>query len=139
MFRKIVSVLAIAPLALNFVAIEPTQAQIQAAACRQLIFDGANFHTQATYPRDPNVYSGPLRITHVHRSNRHAHWSGVLNLDNRNEDVSGTISGSRFTMRRTSGQTWSATCTPGGISGNFKKDGLRAFGSFVLTPGVARR
>lgn len=135
MLRKIVSVLAISPLALNFIATAPAQAQIQAAACRQLIFEGANFHTQATYPRDPNVYSGPLRITHVHGSN----WSGVLNLNNYNENVQGSISRTRFTMRRSSGQSWSATCTAGGISGNFKKDGLRAVGSFVLTPGVARR
>jgi hypothetical protein len=135
MFRKIVSVLAIAPLTLNFVPTAPAQAQIQSAACNKLIVDGAHFQTQHTYPRDPNVYAGPLRITYVHRST----WSGVLNLHNSDEHVEGTISGTRFTMRRPSGQRWSATCTPGGISGNLKKQGVRGVGSFVLTPSVARR
>jgi hypothetical protein len=135
MFRKIVSVLAIAPLALNFVATAPAQAQIQAAACRQLIFEGANFRTVHIYPQDPNVYSAPLRITHVHGSS----WSGVLNIHNSEENVEGTISRTEFTMRRPSGQTWSATCTPGGISGNLKKQGVRGVGAFVLTPSVARR
>lgn len=139
MLRKILSVLAIGPLALNFLATAPAQSQIQAAIfvpCRQLIVKGANFHTQATYPRDPNVYAGPLRITRVHGS----HWSGVLNLDNRNENVRGTISGTRFTLKRNSGQNWSASCTAGGqIQGNFTKHGLRAVGSFVLRPSVARR
>jgi hypothetical protein len=139
MFRKIVSVLAIAPLALNFVAIEPTQAQIQAAIfvpCDHLVSNGATFYTQATYPRDPNTYSGPLRITRVRGSN----WSGVLNLNNQRENVRGTISGTRFTLSRRSGQHWSASCYAGGqISGNFTKHGARAVGSFSLTPRVARR
>lgn len=139
MLRKILSVLAISPLALNFVATAPAQSQIQAAIfvpCRQLIFDGSNFHTQATYPRDPNVYTGPLRITRVRGSN----WSGVLNLNHQRETVRGTISGTRFTLNRNSGQNWSASCYAGGqISGNFTKHGYRAVGSFSLTPRVAQR
>ena len=149
MLRKIISVLAISPLALNLLITAPTTAQYSTndqqptnafkLSCHQLVFDGSSFHTQATYPGDPNVYTGPLRITHVHNSNRHSHWSGVLNLDNRNEDVSGTVSGNRFTLRRKSGQSWSATCNAGGIFGSFKKDGLRPVGSFTLTPSFARR
>lgn len=149
MLRKIVSVLAIGPLALNLIATAPTIAghsnnrqqptNAFELSCNQLIFDGASFHTRATYPGDSNVYTGPLRITHVHNSKRHSRWSGVLNLDNRNENVSGQISGNRFTLRRKSGQNWSATCTVNGILGSFKKDGLRPVGSFVLRPGVAHR
>lgn len=135
MLRKILAVLAINPLALNIVATAPAQAQIQATACHQQIFDGAEFQTLHIFPQDPNVYSGPLRITHVHGSN----WSGILNIHNNDENVQGTISGTRFTMRRPSGQTWSAICTPGGISGNLKKQEVRTVGSFVLTPDATQR
>ncbi len=139
MFRQIVSVLAIAPLALSFVATKPSQAQIQAAIfvpCDHLIVNGTTFHTQATYPRDPHTYSGALRINRVRGSN----WSGVLNLNHQRENVHGTISGTRFTLHRRSGQHWSASCYAGGhISGNFTKHGSRAVGSFSLTPRVAQR
>jgi hypothetical protein len=132
MLRKIVSVLAIAPLTLNFVATAPAQAQIQASACRQLIFDGANFRLVHIYPQDPNVYSAPLRITRVHGST----WSGVIAAA---ENVHGTISRTQFTMRRESGETLSAICTAGGIFGNLKKQESRAVGAFVLTPGVVQQ
>ncbi|MBE9228793.1 hypothetical protein IQ264_25610 [Phormidium sp. LEGE 05292] len=146
MLRKIVSLLAIGPLALNLVATTPSTAQQSINAqqptnafklsCHQLIFKGANFHTQATYPRDPNVYTGPLKITRVHGSK----WSGTLNLNNYQETVEGKIYGTQFTLKRSSGQYWSASCTAsGGIYGNFTKQGLRPVGSFTLTPNFARR
>lgn len=146
MLRKLVSVLAISPLALSLFATTPTTAQQSTNAqqptnafklsCHQVIFEGANFHTRATYPTDPNVYTGPLKITRVHGSK----WSGKLNLNNYQETVEGRLSGTRFTLKRRSGQYWSASCTAsGGIYGNFKKQGLRPVGSFVLTPNFAQR
>ena len=135
MLRKIVSVLAISPLALNLVATTPAQAQIQPAACQQQVFNGANFGTLSIYPQDPNVYTGPLRINRINGSK----WSGILNLHNNEENVYGTISGTQFTMKRPSGQTWSATCTPRGISGNFRKQESPGLGSFLLTPNAAQQ
>ncbi|OKH33944.1 hypothetical protein NIES2119_21885 [[Phormidium ambiguum] IAM M-71] len=148
MLRKIVSLLAISPLALNLIATTPSTAQQSIEAqhqrptngfklsCNQLIFEGAKFQTQATYPRDPNLYTGPLRITRVHGSK----WVGRLNLNNYQETVEGRISGTRFTLKRRSGQNWSASCTAGGgIYGTFTKKESRAVGSFTLTPNFARR
>lgn len=129
MFRQIIAALVISPLALSLAAQVPAQAQVQAANCNQVIAQGAYFRTNATYPQDPNVYSGTLRITQVSGST----WAGVLNLGS-NENVRGTISGTEFILRRREGQTWSATCSADGISGNFTKDGLSAVGSFVLIP-----
>lgn len=148
MLRKIISLIAISPLALNLMATTPSTAQQSINAqhqqptnafklsCRQLIFEGAKFQTQATYPRDPNLYTGPLKITRVHGSK----WSGTLNLNNYQETVEGRISGTRFTLKRRSGQHWSASCTAGGgIYGTFTKQESRAVGSFTLTPNFARR
>lgn len=148
MLRKIVSLLAISPLALNLIVTTPSTAQqsIDAqhqkptnafkSSCRQLIFEGANFQTQATYPRDPNVYTGPLKITRVHGSK----WVGTLNLNNYQETVEGRISGTRFTLKRRSGQNWSASCTAGGgIYGTFTKQESPLKGSFSLTPKFAHR
>lgn len=134
MLRKLASILAICPLALSFVTAGPAQAQLKAAPCRQLIFDGASFSTVHIYPQDPSVYSAPLRITQVNGSS----WSGILSIHNTNENVQGTISRTEFTMRRPSGQKWSATCTAGGISGNLRKRESHGVGAFVLTPGVTR-
>lgn len=130
MLRKIASVLAISPLALSFFTTAPAQAQIPPAPCRQFIVDGANFSTVSIYPQDSAVYSAPLRITHVYGSS----WSGIFSINNTNETVQGTVSGTEFTMKRPSGQKWSATCTAGGISGNFSKQESRGIGAFVLTP-----
>lgn len=146
MLRKIVSLLAIGPLALNLIATAPSTAQQSTSvqqptnafklSCHQLIFEGANFDTQAIYPRDPNIYTGPLRITRVYGSK----WSGTLNLNNYQETVEGRISGTRFTLKRPSGQHWSASCTAsGGIYGTFTKQESRAIGSFNLTPSFAQR
>jgi len=135
MLRKIVSLLAISPLALNLVATTPAQAQIQSSPCQQQVFKGASFGTLHIFPQDPNVYTGPLRINRVNGSK----WSGILNIHNNDENVQGTIDRSEFTMKRPSGQTWSATCTPRGISGNLKKPESRKIGSFLLTPNAARQ
>lgn len=135
MLRQILSVLAIGPLALNLVITTPAQAQIEPSDCNQQVFEGANFGTIHIFPQDPNVYTAPLRINQVNGSR----WSGILNIHNNAEKVYGTIYGNQFTMRRPSGQTWSATCTPGGISGNLRKQESRGIGSFVLTPNAAQR
>ncbi len=134
MLRKIASVVAISPLALSIVTTAPAQAQLPPVPCNQFIVEGANFNSASIYPRDPAVYSASLIITHVHGSS----WSGIFSINNTDEDVQGIVSRTDFTMRRPSRQQWSATCTSGGISGNFRKQESPVLGAFVLSPSNAR-
>jgi hypothetical protein len=134
MLKKFIPVLAISPLFTSVISTAiytpPVKAQMVPTICSEFITPNANLNAVALYPQDTNIYSGTLRITKVNSSK----WSGVLNIDGTPQNVSGNIEQTAFNLRRDSGQTWTATCSNFGISGNFKKDGLPAIGSFVIKP-----
>lgn len=93
-----------------------TQSAFQAVNCSTYIVPGRSFTVHHIFSQTPHYFRDPVVIENVNGQQ----WQGRLGSS---EAVSGTISGSIFSLRRASSngetfQSWNGTCFAEGIAGS---------------------
>lgn len=101
--------------------------------CSKYIYAGATLNSAHILSTNANFGRNPLTVIEVNGAN----WSG--RFSDTDEVISGTISGSNFSLQRSSNkQVWQGTCYSGyssGISGKVTDSNVPSlFGLFTIYP-----